>query len=181
MSHCFRERQVVIINQNVQDLHFSFEIDKYDEVSASSILYFSNTAFNLKVPFGILCLYNKTFGKTFSSTHEQIMHAFCAQVCSKINFMNGPMESLARYEELNADLNENCKKRRHEEIANKQQCVRSISTIIKQLNEENIYTCLKHELQKLCEKSFADVILISNEPPTASFRGINGSFLPTLS
>ena len=57
---------------------------------------------------------------------------------------------------------------------------RSICTIFKQLNGENVYTCLKHELQKLCEKSFVDVIIISNEPPTASFRAINGTFFTNV-
>ena len=50
VTHCFRERQVVLVNQNVQDHSaFLFEIDKYDEVSGpASILYFPIQVLDLK-------------------------------------------------------------------------------------------------------------------------------------
>ena len=67
VTYCFREHAVVLVNQNVQDhTHFSFEIDKYDEVSGpASILYFPIQVLDLKVPFGVLCLYKKHLGRHF--------------------------------------------------------------------------------------------------------------------
>ena len=51
----------------------------------------------------------------------------------------------------NADLNEKiAKKEEHmKKLRINNNAFRSISTIFKQLNEENIYTCLKHELKTL--------------------------------
>ena len=70
VTHCFRERQVVIINQNVQDhTHFSFEIDKYDEVSGpASILYFPIQLLDLKFHLESCVYITKHLGRLFVDT-----------------------------------------------------------------------------------------------------------------
>ena len=67
VTYSFRERQVVLVNQNVQDhAHFSFEIDKYDEVSGpASILYFPIQVLDLKVPFESCVYIKKHLGRHF--------------------------------------------------------------------------------------------------------------------
>ena len=106
VTHAFREKEIIRLNRNVEDhKHFSYEIDRYDDVSGpNSLLYIPVEHLNKRLPYGILCLYKQRFGSTFSSIDEQIVHGFALQICSKITLLEGPLSSLADCKEKITEL-----------------------------------------------------------------------------
>ena len=180
VTHAFREKEIIRLNRNVEDhKHFSYEIDRYDDVSGpNSLLYIPVEHLNKRLPYGILCLYKQRFGATFSSIDEQIVHGFALQICSKITLLEGPLSSLADCKEKITELQNNLsKKEAHmSKLRTSDRALRSLGVISKTLNEENMYTCTKNEVQKLIGNCFADLLLISTDPIFVSYKGNDGSF-----
>ena len=88
VGHAFREKEIVRLHKNIEDhKHFSFEVDKYDDVSGpNALLYVPVEHLNKRIPYGVLCLYKKQVGSKFSLIDEQIARGFASQICTKISF-----------------------------------------------------------------------------------------------
>jgi GAF domain-containing protein/putative methionine-R-sulfoxide reductase with GAF domain len=180
VAHAFREKEIVRLHNNIEDhKHFSFEVDRYDDVSGpNALLYVPIEHLNKRIPYGVLCLYKQQSDSKFSLIDEQIARGFASQICSKISFLEGPLRSLSEFENKVVDL-ENTIKKKEEHMSKlriSDRALRSLGVISKTLNEENMYTCTKNEVQKLIGNCFADLILISTEPNFVSYKGNDGSF-----